>query len=119
MKTGLELSRHRFSPPLVPLLFTAVSQSLKMGLEMMQCCVVRADVLSKNPSLRMFHFLFLLIGGHVTELAEVSKRSVGEEVEAGEVWGSSGRGNECVMVVLCDVFPFILHDTTARSLHTE
>lgn len=55
----------------------------------------------------------------MTELAEVSKRSVGEEVEAGEVWGSSGRGDECVMVVLCDVFPFILHDTTARFLPTE
>lgn len=32
----------------------------------------------------------------MTELAEASKRSVGEEVEAGEVWGSSGRGDECL-----------------------
>lgn len=111
MKTGLELSGHCYSSPLVPLLFTAVSQSFKIGLEMVQRCVVRADVQSKNPSLRVFHFLFLLMGGHVMELAEVSKRSVGEEVEAREVWGFSGRGDECVMVVLCDVFPFILHNT--------
>lgn len=74
---------------------------------------VRADVLSKNPSLRVFHFLFLLIGGHVTELAEVSKRSVGEEVEAGEVWGSSGRGDKCLWWWFC-VMCFPLFYTTPR-----
>lgn len=44
---------------------------------------------SVQEPLIMIHFLFLLMAGYVTKLAEVSKHSVEEEeVEAGEFQGS-------------------------------
>lgn len=84
---------------------------------MMQRCVVRDGVLSKNPQLCVFHFLFSLIVGYVMLLTEVSKPSVEEEVEAGEFGGSSRshisswEGTCILAVFLCDISLYLTRHT--------